>query len=190
MKKILSIFTIALGTLILAIGTVQAEDVTDTIDLGITGTPRCEMSIGSSDLTITAPTSMGPSTTTFTNSPVTFELLDNDTSSAVALKVKISSSLPSQYGTDNVYYISNAMPSVTPAVDSDFTSGIISASWQPTDALTTSDKNIMEVTSDGGDIFHVTGGQAMSLVVNANKRVRGDTSDSFTIQYTFVDSSD
>lgn len=188
MKKLLKIFTIALGTLVLAIGTVFAADVTDTVDVGITGTPKCEISISSSDMTVTAPTEVGEQWEAFVNAPVAIELLDND-AGLPNLKVKISSSLPDQYGTDETYYIHAFAPIMSPVADSDFTAGVLSKDIA-IGALTTSDQYVFLSNSDAGDIFHFTLTHQMALVVNTDKRVRGDTSDGFTIQYTFVDTSD
>lgn len=187
MTKLLTL--IVVGILVLAGTVAYAADQTDTIGATINGTPICTLSITSSDMTVTAPTTKGPSTTTFDGSPIVMTVEDNTvltvTSGTDILKAKISSSLPDQYGSSKTYQINLGAATFTPAADSELTAGEISSS--ATVNLTGSDQVVAEFGTASGKVL--TGGfsQAASLIVNSDKRVYGNTSDSITIQYTFVD---
>lgn len=186
MKSLMKILIIAVGMLVVAGGIAYAADVTVESSNAITGTTRLELSITSSNLSVSAPTTKGPSTTTFNNSPIVATILDN-TNGMTSLKAKISSSLPDQYGTSKTYYIKLGVPVFSPAADSEITAGEVSAT-NGDRSLTTSDQSVLD--SLGGSYGTILSGsvsQSASLIINTDKRAYGDTSDSITIQYTLSD---
>lgn len=189
MKRITKILTVLAGVLFLASGVAYAADATATIGASVNGSPICTLSISSSDLDITAPTAAGLSTTAFTNSPITMELTDNDLDAVTGdiLSVAISSSVPDQYGTTGAgitYYISLGAAAFSAEPDSEITAGEVSSS-----AITLTDSSAAALSfgTASGKILHGVVTQAANLVVNADKRVYGDTSDSITIEYTLTD---
>jgi hypothetical protein len=187
MRKLLMMLVV--GVLVLAGTAAYAADATDTIGATINGTPICTLSITSSDLAVTAPTTMGLSTTTFTNSPIAMDIDDNTvltvTSGTDILKVKISSTPPTNYGANGLYQINLGAGTFTPDADSELTAGEVSSTASVN--LTDSDQVVMEFGTASGKVLTGAFSQAANLIVNADKRVYGNTSDSITIQFTFVD---
>jgi hypothetical protein len=119
---------------------------------------------------------------------------DNDVSTVTEgtdiLTVRISSTLPDQYvggaGSQDAYHISLGDPTFTPDADSEITAGEVSADAVLT--LSTTGQAAMEFGAGAsGKILTGAFSQPANLVINADKRLYGDTSDSITIEYTFVD---
>jgi hypothetical protein len=167
-------------------GGLAYADSTDTIGGQIDGSAICTLAISSSDLSVTAPTAAGPSSTAFTNSPITMELTDNDVNTVTGniLTAEITTSLPDEYGTGNTYYIEFEAGTYTAEGDGDFAAGEVSASAVD---LTGSAQAVLAFGTASGNILHATFSQPANLVINSDKRVIGSTSEALTIQYTFVD---
>jgi hypothetical protein len=187
MKSLFKLLIIAVGMLMVAGSIAYAADVTVESGNAITGTKKCELTISGSDLSVSAPTTMGLSTTTFANSPIGMTILDNQLDSVVGtiLNVKISAGKPSYYGTSGIYYIKLGAPSFTMANDSEITAGELSTTTGVN--LTDADQGALGFNTASGTVLSGSVTFSASLIVNANKRVYGDTSDSITIQYTLID---
>jgi hypothetical protein len=190
MRYIVKLFIIAVGMLLVAGGVAWAADVTETAGAAITGTSRCEISISTGSLSVTAPTGAGPSTTSFSPSSVSMEIMSNNVSSdSWYVQARISSTLPDQYGQSKTYSIiggdSSSGGSFTASADSDWTSG--DASSFSGIFFTDTNQIFIESYNASGSVVHGTVTQSIDLAIYAGKRMYGDTSDSVTLQYTFVD---
>jgi hypothetical protein len=190
MGKLFITFIIASGFMLLA-SVAYAADVDDTAGATVQATAINTLSITSGAMSITAPTGVGPSTTTLTGSPVYLYMVDNNFNmGGQILNAKISSSIPAQYGTSNTYYllIASDGASFSELSDSDidgteveFNSGV---------QLSASDQGVMSIYGDSTSTEYILRGTyalPVQLVINSGKRIRGDTSDSITIQFTFTD---
>jgi hypothetical protein len=187
MTKLLRTFILAIGTFALACGLAYAAD--DTLGTQIDGSAICVLSVTSSNLSITAPTGVGASTTAFTNSPIEMELTDNDCTPVALgefLTVQATSSEPAQYADTqgDTYYIELGEPTWTPAADNDVTP------MDPAGSVvmfSEYESPIQFGVSPTGNILHGTVSIPAYLAIESGYRLRGDTSDSITIQFTFVD---
>ena len=191
MKHLLGTFILAIGTFALACGLAYAED-TDTMGAQIDGSAICILSITSSDLSITAPTGVGPiEDVELTNSPIVFEITDNDATpvaSTAIVTVVGSGTAPDQYldgGTDPKYLIYFDEAVWTASADNDVTPVVDSS-----DALyyDSGAENVIAFgSSPTGSILHGTVSLPTYLYIDTDTRLRGDTSDSIVMQFTFTD---
>lgn len=189
MKKIVGIVA-ALAIVMLMGATAYAADATDAVGATVTGEPICTMSISSTDLSIDAPTDAGEHDVEFTTgSPITMEITDNivaPVQDAAIISAQAISSEPSQYwdtqGDTYLIYLDNGI--WTPAADNDATP-LVSQDEQI--FFSGSEDYIFFGSSPSGEILHGTLEFPLYLYVQEGKRLYGDTADSITIQFTFVD---
>lgn len=187
MKRIIVLIILLLA--LVAAGVALAADGVDTLGTAVKGQDYISLNINAGrSLSYTDPGVMGFQSYIFTGSPIEIELIDNDVNpvaSASFLNVKISSELPAQYGSDKVYQI-HYIAGFSPLPDSELTVDDFEATGQL--YLTGEDQSAMYFGgSPVGTVLHASVNQTASLVINANKRLAGDTSDSLIILYTFID---
>ena len=186
MRRILT--GLIVWALMMAGGMVCLADDTDTIGATILGGAVCEVTITSSSLNITAPTGVGPSSTAFTNSPIVMEILDNDITPSYHddfLTIKGEGTEPPQYG--STYAVAFTTATWTPSGDNTVTP-IITINDPYMDVDFSSATTVLRIgESPTGSVLHGTVSLPAYLYIDTGKRIRGDTSDSVTIQFTLVD---
>lgn len=183
------IWFIIVACMVLAVASAaRAADGVDTLGTAVKGQQHCSLSIAEGSPSYADPgTTVGYELIEMTGSPIDIEMTDNylaDTSGELTLLgVKILDPLPSQLGPTYhitlggtlTFYPDNGCSDVNVIPGSPvFTDGVERAS-------------VRCFGGCGGHLLHATIHQKFFVLIKANKRLYGDTSDSIILQYTLYD---